>query len=70
MTTIRQLALETAKILDNLIKVVTDLNKIGNFGTAQIAQTAVQNAASLADRCAEEAEAEAEAGKALKTDSE
>lgn len=56
-----QLAGKTAKIRDELISVVTDCNKVGNFGTAQIAQTAVQNAAQLADRCAAEAEEDDEA---------
>lgn len=65
MTTMEKLAELTARIKNELIVVVTDLNTIGNFGTAQIAQTAVQNVASLATRCAEEAEIE----EGLKTDS-
>ena len=51
------LAKKTAQIRDDLSKVVTQCNDEGNFHTAQIAQTALQDAASLAARCKAEAEA-------------
>jgi hypothetical protein len=59
--TMKQIADRTAKIKNDLIAVVTDLNKAGNFHTAQIAQTSVMNASQLADRCANEASKEKKA---------
>ncbi len=56
----KALAARTAKIRDDLIDVVTECNEQGNFGTAEIAQTAVRNIASLADRCAAEAKGDKE----------
>lgn len=54
------IAKKTAQIRDDLASVVSALNAEANYNTAQIAQTALQNAANLATRC----HAEAEAGKA------
>jgi hypothetical protein len=47
---------KTAQMKADLSAVVTQCNDEGNFGTAQIAQTALQQVASLATRCAAEAE--------------